>query len=154
MNLFTLQKNFPYFSDEDSDDDNASDVNGVPETDFGTSIEERDKQHLDNPFEIYDLLKKKNCGKNYDLCPSLSHPSGFTPAVSEKRDDNATIIGDTDMEANSESAGQSVIKNGGSLLGVLEGCILVGQAMRYTMEGCAKDLENIIGNQRDDNVIK
>nr|GEV96701.1 hypothetical protein [Tanacetum cinerariifolium] len=170
-------KNFPHFSDEDSDDENASDVNGVPETDFGTSIGERDKQHLDNPFEIYDLLKKKNCGKNYDSCPSLSHPSGFTPVVSEKRDDNATIIGDTDskvvkehseslnakvmnnsqevsVEVNSESAGQSVIKNGGSLLGVLEGCIRVSQAMRYTIEGCAKDLENIIGNQGDDNVIR
>nr|GEZ90887.1 RNA-directed DNA polymerase, eukaryota, nucleotide-binding alpha-beta plait domain protein [Tanacetum cinerariifolium] len=149
-------KNFPHFSDEDSDDDNASDVNGVPETDFGTSIGERDKQHLDDPFEIYDLLKKKNC---------------------EKRDDNATIIGDTDskvvkehseslnakvmnnsqevsVEENSESAGQSVIKNGGSLLGVLEGCIRVGQAIGYTMEGCAKDLENIIRNQGDDNVIR
>nr|GEX20445.1 RNA-directed DNA polymerase, eukaryota [Tanacetum cinerariifolium] len=107
-------KNFPHFSDEDSDDDNASDVNGVPETDFGTYIGERDKQHSDDPFEIYDLLKKKNC---------------------KKRDDNATVIGDTNskvvkehseslnakvmnnsqevlVEANIESAGQSVIKMG------------------------------------------
>nr|GEV03112.1 RNA-directed DNA polymerase, eukaryota [Tanacetum cinerariifolium] len=155
-------KNFPHFSDEESDDDNASDVNGVPETDFGTSIEERDKQHSDDPFEIYHLLKKKNYGKNCDSCPSLSHPPDFTSAVSEKQDDNATVIGDTDskvvkehseslnakvmnnsqevsVKVNNESAGQSVIKNWGSVLGVLEGCIRVGQAMGYTMEGCLGD---------------
>nr|GEZ70460.1 RNA-directed DNA polymerase, eukaryota [Tanacetum cinerariifolium] len=165
-------KNFPHFSDEDSDDDNASDVNGVPETDFGTSIGERDKKHSDDPFEIYDLLKKKNCSKNCDSCPSLSHPPGFTLAVLEKRDDNATVIGDTyskvvkehseslnakvmnnsqevSVEANSESAGQSVIKNGGSVLGVLEGSIRVKEYQENDKIGSKPDK-----NEKRDEVEK
>nr|GEW05268.1 retrovirus-related Pol polyprotein from transposon TNT 1-94 [Tanacetum cinerariifolium] len=36
---------------------------------------------------------------------------------------------------------------GGSVLGVLEEVIRVGQVMGYSMEGCEKDIESIIGNQ-------
>nr|GFD46707.1 RNA-directed DNA polymerase, eukaryota [Tanacetum cinerariifolium] len=36
---------------------------------------------------------------------------------------------------------------GGSVLGVLEEVIRVGQVMGYSIEGCKKDIESIIGNQ-------
>nr|GEZ02589.1 RNA-directed DNA polymerase, eukaryota [Tanacetum cinerariifolium] len=36
---------------------------------------------------------------------------------------------------------------GGSVLGVLEEVIRVEQVMGYSMEGCKKDIESIIGNQ-------
>ncbi|GJV80215.1 RNA-directed DNA polymerase, eukaryota [Tanacetum coccineum] len=39
--------------------------------------------------------------------------------------------------------------NGGSVLGVLDDIIKLGQSMGYTMEGCAKDLENIIDEKRN-----
>ncbi|GKC91799.1 hypothetical protein Tco_1152448, partial [Tanacetum coccineum] len=38
-------------------------------------------------------------------------------------------------------------KKGGSILEVMDDMIKVGQTMGYTMEGCMKDLENIIGTQ-------
>ncbi|GJS20249.1 RNA-directed DNA polymerase, eukaryota [Tanacetum coccineum] len=53
-------------------------------------------------------------------------------------------------EVSYNSNGQSKVKEGGSVLGVLEEVIRVGQAMGYSMEGCEKDVESIIGNQGDD----
>ncbi|GJT65762.1 hypothetical protein Tco_1017242 [Tanacetum coccineum] len=47
--------------------------------------------------------------------------------------------------------GQNVVKSGGSVLDVMEDIIRVGQVMGYSMEGCVKDLENIIGKQGEDN---
>nr|GFA12265.1 UvrD-like helicase, ATP-binding domain, P-loop containing nucleoside triphosphate hydrolase [Tanacetum cinerariifolium] len=40
------------------------------------------------------------------------------------------------------------------VLGVLEEVIRVGQAMGFSMEGCEKDVENIIKNQGDETVFK
>ncbi|GKA79493.1 hypothetical protein Tco_0786089 [Tanacetum coccineum] len=45
------------------------------------------------------------------------------------------------------SKGQNVVKSGGLVLDVMEDIIRVGQVMGYSMEGCVKDLENIIGKQ-------
>ncbi|GJV73764.1 hypothetical protein Tco_1493759 [Tanacetum coccineum] len=45
-------------------------------------------------------------------------------------------------------------KVGGQVLDVMEDIIRVGQVMGYSMEGCVKDLENIIGKQGEDNVIR
>ena len=52
---------------------------------------------------------------------------------------------DVPIEACSESEGQSKIMNGGSMLGVIDDIICVGQAMGYAMEGSVKDMEHIIG---------
>nr|GFB27342.1 RNA-directed DNA polymerase, eukaryota [Tanacetum cinerariifolium] len=41
----------------------------------------------------------------------------------------------------------SAMGKGGSILDVLDGMILVGQAMGYEMEGCSKDIERIIALQ-------
>nr|GFB80654.1 hypothetical protein [Tanacetum cinerariifolium] len=51
-------------------------------------------------------------------------------------------------------SGQSAATKGGSVLGVLEEVIRVGQAMGYSIEGCEKDIESIIRNQRDDAVFR
>nr|GEZ11567.1 hypothetical protein [Tanacetum cinerariifolium] len=51
-------------------------------------------------------------------------------------------------------SGQSVATKGGSVLGVLEEVIRVGQTMGYSMEGCEKDIESIIRNQGDDVVFR
>ncbi|GJY78973.1 RNA-directed DNA polymerase, eukaryota [Tanacetum coccineum] len=54
------------------------------------------------------------------------------------------------MEVPNGSVGQSVESKGGSVLGVLEEVIRVGQAMGFSMEGCEKDIQDIIGKQGDD----
>ncbi|GKE89022.1 hypothetical protein Tco_1566497, partial [Tanacetum coccineum] len=109
----------------------------------------------------------------HDTSPSLSYPPGFTPASIEPKTGNVHInevVNDipvnvtsplldaevmnlpqvVQMEVPSGSIAQSVDSNGGSVLGVLEEVIRVGQAMGYSMEGCEKDIEAIIGNQGDD----
>nr|GEV92352.1 RNA-directed DNA polymerase, eukaryota [Tanacetum cinerariifolium] len=127
-----------------SRDDYASDDDGVPETVFGSNSSlykhdngDKEGPRSEDPFELYDLLNNKKGGDNYVSSPSLSHPPRFTLEVSKKHDNNATDIGDTDCK--------KVVNNGGSVLGVMEDIIRVGQAMGYTMEGCVKDLEDIIG---------
>ncbi|GJT61774.1 RNA-directed DNA polymerase, eukaryota [Tanacetum coccineum] len=157
----------------DSDDD------GVPETVFGSNYSphkhdngDKENTHSEDPFGLYNLLESKKRGVNRESSPSLSHPPGFTPEDSEKRDigdNNNNVIKeapvvfsakvmntsqDVSVEAHNDSVDLNVVQNGGSVLGVMEDIIRVGQAMGYTMEGSVKDLENIIGQQGEDNVIR
>ncbi|GKD34753.1 RNA-directed DNA polymerase, eukaryota [Tanacetum coccineum] len=165
----------PHPNEEEPGDDYASDEDGVPETVFGSSSSshnhdngDKDATHSKDPFGIYDLLKNKKGGDNHEPSPSLSHPPGFTPEASEKRVENITDTGapmvfsaqvmntsqDIPAESHNVSTGQNVVKNGGSVLGVMEDIIRVGQVMGYSMEGCVKDLESIIGQQGENNVIR
>ncbi|GJR46477.1 RNA-directed DNA polymerase, eukaryota [Tanacetum coccineum] len=160
---------------EEPDDEFMSDEDGVPETIFGSSSlvpnhrdEDKDAAHSDDPFGLYDLLKNKKGTTNHVPSPSLSHPPGFTPVTSENRVENLTETGapkvfnaqvmnssqDIPVDSNKTFSGQNVVKSGGSVLDVMEDIIRVGQVMGYSMEGCVKDLENIIGKQGEDNVIR
>ncbi|GJX38682.1 hypothetical protein Tco_0251985, partial [Tanacetum coccineum] len=78
----------PIHSDEDSGDD--SDVDGVHDSIFGDNSSspincngEIGEQNSEDPFRIYDLLKKQATGGGSESSPSLSHPPGFTLVVSE-----------------------------------------------------------------------
>nr|GFC89917.1 RNA-directed DNA polymerase, eukaryota [Tanacetum cinerariifolium] len=65
---------------------------------------------------------------------------------------NAKVINiSQDVE---EEVSCTSVKIGGSVLGVLEEVIHVGQPMGFSMEGCEEDVENIIGNQGDKTVFK
>ncbi|GJZ61154.1 RNA-directed DNA polymerase, eukaryota [Tanacetum coccineum] len=135
-------------------------------------------QHSEDPFELYKLLNiKKSAMEFRDSSPSLSNPPGFTPDGSEavkskvqmSREDvdnrveevspliSAKVM-NTSQAVQEEVSGNSVgigkDKYEGSVLGVLEEVIRVGQAMGYSMEGCEKDFELIIGNQGDDVVFR
>nr|GEZ02219.1 RNA-directed DNA polymerase, eukaryota [Tanacetum cinerariifolium] len=164
---------------EESGDD-VSDVKGVTETNFDSNYAshmnysgDKDKQHSDDPFGLYDILKKKKTyEEECEPSPSLSHPFGFTLEVSEAVKDTVQDIGDSDGNFFKESSsvinakvmnnfqsvqkeeicdsGQSAATKGGPVLGVLEEVIRVGQAMGYSIEGCEKDIESIIRNQGDD----
>ncbi|GJT93300.1 hypothetical protein Tco_1082145 [Tanacetum coccineum] len=134
-------------SEEDSGGKSSSDVEEVPETIFGVNSsspnnysEEMGEQHSGDLFKIYDMLKKKKlCGE----APSSSFNAKVMNTSQEVHE-----------EVNSESAGQRVVNNGGSVLGVMEDMIRVGQAMGYSMDGCVKDFEFIIGNQGDEAVLR
>ncbi|GJW11629.1 hypothetical protein Tco_1577456 [Tanacetum coccineum] len=55
----------------------------------------------------------------------------------------------------SESFSNGVkIKEGGSILEILEEMITVGQTMGFSMEGCTKDMEKIIGTQGEQLVFR
>nr|GEX03201.1 putative RNA-directed DNA polymerase, eukaryota, reverse transcriptase zinc-binding domain protein [Tanacetum cinerariifolium] len=128
-----------------------SDVEGVAEANF--------EDNTSHP------INERAC----PVSPSLSHPPGFTPEILVNQVDKA--IGGEEFssaanvkvsnsphvvfqDANSSSINPGIVKTGGSVLGVLEDMIRVGQAMGYKMDGCVKDLECIIENQGADDETK
>nr|GEY38114.1 RNA-directed DNA polymerase, eukaryota [Tanacetum cinerariifolium] len=139
------------FSEEVSGDDSESDVEEATETIFGDNSsfpnknsDEMGKQHTEDPFKIYDILKKKTGGETREVSSSLSNPPDFTPGVSDIRKENdqgaeeftslvnAKVMNNSQevyQEINRESVDPNVVKEGGSVLGVLEDMIRVGQAM-------------------------
>ncbi|GKB53204.1 RNA-directed DNA polymerase, eukaryota [Tanacetum coccineum] len=137
------------------------------------------EQHSVDPFNIYDLLKQNPNGDAQDSNTIFSHPLGFTPEDLETRHENVRVGVDQNNEidkVNSPlvntkvmSTSQEVHENitskeefafhsthnsqtRGSILEVMDNMIRVGQSMGYTMEGCMKDIENIIGSQGVDDV--
>nr|GFD09526.1 hypothetical protein [Tanacetum cinerariifolium] len=147
----------------------VSDVEEVSETNFGDNssipinhIDESEKQQSDDPFNIYRLLRKQPGDDSHEVSSSLSHPPGFTPDVSVTRNENGQSAKEISVVVNAKVMNNSqdvykkascdnmdlnVVKKGGSVLGVMEDMIRVGKAMGYSMDGCVKDLERIIGTQ-------
>ena len=74
-----------------------------------------------------------------------------SPAISAKVMNSSQVV---QQEVPCSSGGQSAANNGGSVLGVLEEVIRVGQAMGYSMEGCEKDVESIIRNKGEETVFR
>ncbi|GJZ96059.1 RNA-directed DNA polymerase, eukaryota, partial [Tanacetum coccineum] len=173
--VFNEVKEVEYCTDDES-------VQGVSDTYFGKSQENlgnehnseqpmNDKEKSQDPFNIYDLLRKRDGGVDtLGSNTSIPYPPGFTP---EKLNNNADVhevkdINSEPSERRSEDLCSRVLeevqhtddllssgvhsnahmpKKGGSVLEVLDEIIKVGQTMGYTMEGCMKDMENIIGSQ-------
>nr|GFC79168.1 hypothetical protein [Tanacetum cinerariifolium] len=121
----------------------SSDDAGIPETVFGSNLssnkranEDNGEVHSEDPFGVYDLLEKnKKSGWFYDNIEPK-------PQV------------DAPVEQSCEQVGSQTIKSDGSVLEIMEGIIQVGKSMGYTMEGCAQDLERIIGQQGESNVFR
>ncbi|GJS10400.1 hypothetical protein Tco_0367196 [Tanacetum coccineum] len=113
---------------------------------------------------------------------SLSHPTGFTPEEGlnegnnvnldmkdyreNERDDNSFVNLD-DGKDNSESVNKnseskrsghskySVLpRTGGFILNLMEEVVKVGQTMGYNMDGCIKDITEIIESQERIRVIR
>nr|GEU76130.1 hypothetical protein [Tanacetum cinerariifolium] len=162
------------FSEEVPGDDSESDVEEVSKTIFGdnssspnNNSDEMGKQHSKDPFKIYDILKKQTGGETREVSSYLSYPPGFTSEVSEIQKENdqgaekfSSLVNGKVMnnsqevyqEINRESVDPNVVKEVGSILGVLEDMNQVGQAIGYKMDGCVKDFERIIGTQGADDV--
>ncbi|GKE71394.1 hypothetical protein Tco_1529466 [Tanacetum coccineum] len=129
------------------------------------------KQAYEDPFQIYDLLKKQDNEVKSGLEKSRSCPSGFTPDADDNKkvEDkvsspsvgfNSHIMADSSpIEDQMSSHGVQYShmndnKKGGSILEVMDDMIKVGQTMGYTMEGCIKDLESIIRTQGVNDVFQ
>ncbi|GJW44868.1 RNA-directed DNA polymerase, eukaryota [Tanacetum coccineum] len=131
-----------------------------------------EKEISEDPFKIYDLLNKKSKDAEViDSDTSIPFPPGFTPNNElPKEDDLHLNMGNVlspckstgcssrimassqkiDEHLHSEVK-QKAVKNreGGSILEILEEMIKVGQTMGFSMDGCNKDMEKIIGLQGD-----
>ncbi|GKB62219.1 RNA-directed DNA polymerase, eukaryota [Tanacetum coccineum] len=145
-----------------------------PESLVNNECHSRDKEGdilSPDPFELYDLLNKHPNKSEKELDPSLSHPPGFTPEASRKEDINiedAPIV-ENDKEGSSTAQSKpedcyvnEVINDnstssrpeahkGGSILGLLDDLIRIGQSMGYEMEGCIKDIA-LYGNWCSNNL--
>nr|GEZ70001.1 hypothetical protein [Tanacetum cinerariifolium]GEZ74023.1 hypothetical protein [Tanacetum cinerariifolium] len=163
------RKHRSQFCEEGTNDDRVSDVEEVSGTNFGDNssipinhIDESEKQQSKDPFNIYRLLRKQPGDDSYEVSSSLSHPPGFTSDVSVIQNENgqsakeilvavnAKVMDnsqDVYKEASCDNVDPNVVKKGGSVLGVMEDMIRVGKAMGYSIDGCVKDLEQIIGPQ-------
>ncbi|GJW26765.1 RNA-directed DNA polymerase, eukaryota [Tanacetum coccineum] len=104
---------------------------------------------------------------------SLSHPPGFTPEVdqfegnamgdiaekvyTEKENDVNSFVNKDIGNNDSNSVNNNVeptdldrsklLRSGGSILNFMEEVVKVGQTMGYNMEGCIKDINDIIESQ-------
>ncbi|GJT90855.1 hypothetical protein Tco_1079700 [Tanacetum coccineum] len=121
--------------------------------------ESNDKEVSSDPFNIYDLLDKRTKEvRTTDTSTSIPYPPGFTPAndiptcnnqdipeaesvrpPSRSARSNSRVLEEAEKSVDRvsfESFSNGVkIKEGGSILEILEEMITVGQTMGFSMEG-------------------
>ncbi|GJY74775.1 RNA-directed DNA polymerase, eukaryota [Tanacetum coccineum] len=184
--VFKEDKEFVYCTDDESvkgveeekgtiknqvNSDAESDVDGVSETYFReheSNLENdqnqeqplKEKEISDDPFQIYDLLRKQDEGVvTSGLDKSIPYPPGFTPEKDNTKTEAHEVKDKDSAMSQSRSEGlcsrisedaQPVDeylssdgrvngheqKKGGSILEVLDDMIKVGQTMGFSMEGC------------------
>ncbi|GJS85917.1 hypothetical protein Tco_0752458 [Tanacetum coccineum] len=154
----------------------------VQETEFGVPSSEKVNKSED-PFGIYSLLQKNKTNMENKVDEedhSLSHPPGFTPEVdqfegnamgdiaekvyTEKENDVNSFVNKDIGNNDSNSVNNNVeptdldrsklLRSGGSILNFMEEVVKVGQTMGYNMEGCIKDINDIIESQGEFGVIR
>nr|GEW90316.1 putative RNA-directed DNA polymerase, eukaryota, reverse transcriptase zinc-binding domain protein [Tanacetum cinerariifolium] len=126
-------------NEEASNVDSESDVKGVAETIF--------VDNNSSPINNFDEKNKLHSRDVGELDGKVKGVEEFPSAA------NANVMNTSQVfvqDAKSDSINLGIVKSGGSVLGVLEDMIRVGQAMGYKMYGCVEDLERIIGNQGAD----
>nr|GEW07339.1 RNA-directed DNA polymerase, eukaryota, reverse transcriptase zinc-binding domain protein [Tanacetum cinerariifolium] len=151
--------------DSMADKENNNDEEGVEPN-------EAVEKNLVDPFGIYSLLRKNRHNDTHESSckESLKFPPSFTPREEGKCDDSAYEPNGYD-EVNSsvrrkkpksggmESVGSGHFQHseiprfGGSLLNVIDELIKVGQTMGYIMDGCIKNIEEIVEMQGVDDVV-
>ncbi|GJQ89100.1 RNA-directed DNA polymerase, eukaryota, reverse transcriptase zinc-binding domain protein [Tanacetum coccineum] len=126
--------------------------------------------HSDDPFNIYELLnkKKEDISKGSSRDCNLKYPPGFTPNEdvddqNNKNDDFEKMNGDcshafskkgpSDSDDITESICSGQFKRseipctGGSIIHLMDELVKVGQVIGYNMDGCSKNIEEIIRSQ-------
>nr|GEV46715.1 RNA-directed DNA polymerase, eukaryota [Tanacetum cinerariifolium] len=138
----------------------------------------KDNELSSDPFYLYDLLNKQDKGEtNFGLGSSIPFPPIFTPErINTRNDAQEDIVSDHDKSKcrfdgfssriikgdqplNEHLSSESPYvrhgyKKGGFVLEVLDDMIKIGQTIGFFMEGCKKDIENIIGLLGDQNETK
>ncbi|GJW10122.1 hypothetical protein Tco_1575949 [Tanacetum coccineum] len=152
-------------SDEESDSDSEQSVQGfsedidgreeeqqvdddisvVPDT-IGTNVRTKDdegtasKEVMGNqssdPFGIYSLLKEKNCKCDVNVHDNIDFVDGSSATRCKK--DGTESVGSGHIHK------VEVPRTGGSILSLMEELIKVGQTMGYKMDGCIKNIEEIV----------
>ncbi|GKE33901.1 RNA-directed DNA polymerase, eukaryota, partial [Tanacetum coccineum] len=156
--------------DDDTDDDGVSDTYfGHDDKDEHQQQSNQMNQASEDPFQIYDLLKKQDNEAKSES--EKTYPPGFTPDAEDNKkvEDkvsspsvgfNSRIMADSppiEDQISSHDVQHSYMNNnkkGGSILEVMDDMIKLGRTMGYSMEGCIKDMVNIIGTQGVNDVFQ
>nr|GEW66941.1 RNA-directed DNA polymerase, eukaryota [Tanacetum cinerariifolium] len=128
----------------------------------------------EDPFNIYPLLNKKDIKENKENipCSSLNYPPGFTPSVQEEYGNNEKGVDGrkvdgkvhcdvfsgkqsytkskedgNELKSSGHFKNSEIPRTGGSILGLLDEVVKVGQVMGYKMEGVISNMEEIIKSQ-------
>ncbi|GJX38510.1 RNA-directed DNA polymerase, eukaryota, reverse transcriptase zinc-binding domain protein [Tanacetum coccineum] len=130
------------------------------------SVGKKDSRSED-PFNIYDLLNKKQVDSKKSPCvdDSLKYPPGFTPIdVTEgsfKKDEGfnkedgecsqSIHVDEKEDVAESFCSGHfkksEAPRTGGSIVQLIDNLVKVGQTMGYNVDGCIKNMGVIIDSQ-------
>nr|GFB75705.1 hypothetical protein [Tanacetum cinerariifolium] len=157
--------------EDESDDDSKGE--GVPESVFQSKRQCNDSPVMESngqkvnisedPFKLYPLFNKKygkdGVNKTSDHTPN--HPPGFTPNISMNNDNGSSDRHDNvilaEQETNRNEKSESVCsdhfksssapRSGGSILGLMEELVKVGNTMSYNMDGVLSNMTQIIETQ-------
>nr|GEX43861.1 DIE2/ALG10 family [Tanacetum cinerariifolium] len=156
------------------------DISVVPDTisedakskdDEGNTPKEAvEDQYSADPFGIYSILKKNNrkVTEESSIKESLKFPPGFTPREDGEVDGNVndkieSVHGNSatySKKNGTESVGSvhihkvEIPRTGGSILSLMEELIKVGHTMGYNMDGCTKNIKDIVEVQGVDDVFR
>ncbi|GJR02333.1 RNA-directed DNA polymerase, eukaryota [Tanacetum coccineum] len=158
--------------DEESDNEVVSDTYfGDNGEEHGDVHFQEESKNSPDPFNIYGLLdKRSNIVRPSVSDSSIPYPPGFTPLEDDQVIHSAPLttskrhptkplrstsrvlevsdeVGIIDNGSSDSIDKGFKPKEGGSILELLEEMITVGQTMGFSMEGCTKDMEKIIGSQ-------
>ncbi|GKC20761.1 hypothetical protein Tco_1022911, partial [Tanacetum coccineum] len=128
-------------SDTDVEEENPKSKDGV------VSGEQNGKQSED-PFNIYSLFNKDKMKNNKEASTKESLEN-----VNNISDNTYKKAGGESMDSDHcrESEGS---RKGGSILMLMDELVKVGQTMGYNMDGCMKNIEEIIESQWVDGVFR
>ncbi|GKC54978.1 RNA-directed DNA polymerase, eukaryota [Tanacetum coccineum] len=134
--LFTWVPSFKTVPvNEVSLDDESVKANDMDNRAFDNEEESESEVVSDTVFGDYD----GDQGKASKLDSSVPYPPGFTPALNVKANNKETDpVEYNHLSRKSENSNSKVLE---------EEMITVGQTMGFSMEGCVKDMEKIIGTQ-------
>nr|GEZ75293.1 hypothetical protein [Tanacetum cinerariifolium] len=156
-------------AESDSDNDVVSETcfgesGGLSQGDAAIEQPVKDIEQSNDPFGIYDLLGKKDAGVgSSEVEKTPPFPPGFTPSAkadsmergsrgkvnSINRSVGSRVVKDAHnigVDLGSSGRGPVCSQNkGGSMLDLLDDIIKIEKTMGYSMEGCERDIEGIIG---------
>nr|GEV67123.1 hypothetical protein [Tanacetum cinerariifolium] len=145
-----IESNKPNSVEDESDSEVVSD------TFFGDNEDKKDCTNDDcvgqpsiakdvsaDPFNIYDLLNKRDKDADANVIRSQSKAKGCNAHIFEG------VVNSNINCSPKDCVNRNSRREGGSILEVLDEMIKVGQAIGFAMDGCTRDMENIIGSQRE-----
>nr|GEU77387.1 RNA-directed DNA polymerase, eukaryota [Tanacetum cinerariifolium] len=132
-----------------------SDKEKVLETEFEVPSGKKDSKSED-PFGIYSLLQKNK--PNTESKVIEEDHRGIAEKVIEEKENGENLFVNNDIGNDSSNLGNKngastgsdqsdIPRSGGSILNLMEEVVKAGQTMGYNMEGCIKDINDIIESQ-------